>query len=126
MAPAAHACTGHRLSGGCLRPRCTRSTCPGTGRGRARRAPPGRVEAAPPGTAPAETLATLVAWWYSPDASPRLRQLAARGLAATNASVLHGDFLACDAFDVMDRLGAIDRPAFGFVGEDEHMYAGKH
>ena len=44
-----------------------------------------------------------------------------RSLAATNASVLHGDFLACDGFDVMDRLGAIDRPALVIVGEDDHM-----
>jgi len=79
------------------------------------------LEAARAGNVAAETLATLVAWWYSPDASPRLRQLAARGLAATNASVLHGDFLACDGFDVMDRLGAIDRPALVIVGEDDHM-----
>jgi len=79
------------------------------------------LEAARAGSVPVETLATLVSWWYSPDASPRLRQLAARGLAATNASVLHGDFLACDGFDVMDRLGAIDQPALVIVGEDDHM-----
>jgi pimeloyl-ACP methyl ester carboxylesterase len=79
------------------------------------------LEAVHAGSVPVETLATLVSWWYSPDASPRLRQLAARGLAATNASVLHGDFLACDGFDVMDRLSAIDRPALVVVGEDDHM-----
>ncbi len=70
---------------------------------------------------PMETLATLVSWWYSADASPRLRVLASRGLAATNASVLHDDFLACDGFDVMDRLGTIDRPALVVVGEDDPM-----
>ena len=79
------------------------------------------LEASRVGGVPAETLATLVSWWYSPEASPRLRQLATRGLAATKASVLHGDFLACDGFDVMDRLSAIDRPALVIVGEDDHM-----
>ena len=84
------------------------------------------LEASRAGGVPAETLATLVSWWYSPEASARLRELAARGLAATNASVLHGDFLACDGFDVMDRLGAIDRPALVIVGEDDHMTPTKY
>jgi pimeloyl-ACP methyl ester carboxylesterase len=79
------------------------------------------LEATASGRVPNETLSTLVAWWYSPDASPRLRELASRGLAGTNTEVLHGDFLACDGFDVMDRLGAIDRPALVIVGEDDHM-----
>lgn len=79
------------------------------------------LEAAAAGSVPAGTLATLVSWWYSPEASPRLRELASRGLAVTNTSVLHGDFLACDGFDVMDRLAAIDRPALILVGEDDHM-----
>ena len=79
------------------------------------------LEAAASGGMPTETLATLVSWWYSPDASPRLRELAARVLAATNTDVLHADFLACDGFDVMERLGTIDRPALVVVGEDDHM-----
>jgi pimeloyl-ACP methyl ester carboxylesterase len=47
--------------------------------------------------------------------------LATRVLAATNTAVLHGDFLACDGFDVMERLGMIDRPALVVVGEDDRM-----
>ena len=79
------------------------------------------LEASAAGGVPGETLATLVAWWYSPDAPQRLRELATRVLAATNTAVLHADFLACDGFDVMDRLGSIDRPALVIVGEDDHM-----
>jgi pimeloyl-ACP methyl ester carboxylesterase len=79
------------------------------------------LEATASGGVPTETLSTLVAWWYSPDASPRLRELASRGLSGTNTKVLHGDFLACDGFDVMDRLASIDRPALVLVGEDDHM-----
>jgi pimeloyl-ACP methyl ester carboxylesterase len=79
------------------------------------------LEAAASGGLPTETLATLVSWWYSADAPPRLRELATRVLAATNTAVLHGDFLACDGFDVMERLGMIDRPALVVVGEDDRM-----
>ncbi len=79
------------------------------------------LEATASGGVPIETLSTLVAWWYSPDASPRLRELASRGLSGTNTEVLHGDFLACDGFDVMDRLESVDRPSLIIVGEDDHM-----
>jgi len=79
------------------------------------------LEAAASGGLPTETLATLVSWWYSPEAPHRLRELATRVLAATNTEVLYGDFLACDGFDVMERLGAIDRPALVVVGEDDRM-----
>lgn len=79
------------------------------------------LEATAAGEVPTEALTTLVSWWYSPSASPRLSVLASRVLAATNASVLHGDFQACDGFDVMERLGTIDRPALVVVGEDDRM-----
>lgn len=84
------------------------------------------LEATASGGVSTQTLSTLVAWWYSPDASPRLRMLASRGLSATNTAVLHGDFLACDGFDVMDRLASIDRPALVIVGEDDHMTPAKY
>lgn len=79
------------------------------------------LEASASGGVAMETLATLVEWWYSPQASPRLKVLASRVLAATDTTVLNGDFIACNGFDVMDRLEAIDRPALVVVGEDDRM-----
>ncbi|MBM3122848.1 MAG: alpha/beta hydrolase, partial [Chloroflexi bacterium] len=79
------------------------------------------LEAAASGGLPTETLATLVSWWYSPNAPPRLQELAMRVLAATNMAVLHADLSACDGFDVMQRLGTIERPALVVVGEDDGM-----
>lgn len=79
------------------------------------------LEAAASGGLPTETLATLVSWWYSPNAPQRLQELATRVLAATNMAVLHADFTACDGFDVMERLATIERPALVVVGEDDRM-----
>jgi pimeloyl-ACP methyl ester carboxylesterase len=63
----------------------------------------------------------LMSVWTSPASSPRMRDLAARSLQATDFAVLHGDFMACDGFDVMDRLGAIGQQALVVVGEDDQM-----
>ncbi|MCX6069290.1 MAG: alpha/beta hydrolase [Chloroflexi bacterium] len=63
----------------------------------------------------------LMSAWYSSASSPRMRDLAARSLQATDFAVLHGDFMACDGFDVMDRLGAIGQRALVVVGENDQM-----
>lgn len=79
------------------------------------------LEATRTGGAAAAALTGLTSSWYSARSSPRLRELVARSLQTTDTAVLHGDFLACDTFDVMDRLGTIDRPALVVVGEDDQM-----
>ncbi|MGD2148534.1 MAG: alpha/beta hydrolase [Anaerolineae bacterium] len=53
-------------------------------------------------------LITEYAW--SPDANPGLMQLGRTALRETGPSVLRGDFLACDRFDIMDRLGGMGVP----------------
>ena len=63
----------------------------------------------------------LTAAWYSSSASPRLRALAARSLQSMDFAVLHGDFLACDGFDVMDHLAEVRQPALVVVGEEDQM-----
>jgi pimeloyl-ACP methyl ester carboxylesterase len=42
-------------------------------------------------------------------------------LRGVSPDVMHGDLLACDAFDVMDRLGAISAPALVISGTDDPM-----
>jgi pimeloyl-ACP methyl ester carboxylesterase len=91
------------------------------GTGARLRVHPMLLEATRPGGGAADALPGLMSSWYGPAASPRMRELAARSLMATDISVLHGDFLACDAFDVMDRLSAIERPALVAVGEEDQM-----
>ena len=63
----------------------------------------------------------VVAWSFSPAASDQLIKLATARMAETRPSVLHGDFLACDGFDVIRRLEEIHCPTLVLCGEDDRM-----
>jgi pimeloyl-ACP methyl ester carboxylesterase len=58
---------------------------------------------------------------FGPQADPHLVQLAKIRMAETRASVLHGDFLACDAFDLIDRVEEIQRPTLVICGEEDQL-----
>ena len=58
---------------------------------------------------------------FSPTVNPHLKELAAQRMAEIRPSVLHGDFLACNEFDVMQRLGEISAPTLILCGTDDQM-----
>jgi pimeloyl-ACP methyl ester carboxylesterase len=58
---------------------------------------------------------------FSPAADPRLVQLAADRMCETRPSVLHGDFLACAAFDVSEKLGGVVQPTFILCGAEDRL-----
>lgn len=58
---------------------------------------------------------------YGLRADPRLRELGARRLAETRPPVLHGDFLACDLFDVSADLPRIHAPTLILASEEDRM-----
>jgi pimeloyl-ACP methyl ester carboxylesterase len=58
---------------------------------------------------------------FSPNAPARLTELAAERMAETRPSVLHGDFLACNGFDEMARIEAINQPTLIVCGMDDQM-----
>ena len=58
---------------------------------------------------------------FSPQAPPRMVELARAQLAETRPEVLHGDFKACDAFDVLKRLGEISVPTQVICGDDDKL-----
>jgi pimeloyl-ACP methyl ester carboxylesterase len=64
---------------------------------------------------------TIIGWSYGPDASEQLTELAAKRLSEIRPSVLHGDFLACDAFDVTERINEIHQPALIVCGAEDKM-----
>lgn len=66
-------------------------------------------------------VAQVVSWSFSEQAPARLVEQAANRLAETRPSVLHGDFLACDAFDEMDRISGISQPAVVITGAEDRM-----
>jgi pimeloyl-ACP methyl ester carboxylesterase len=50
----------------------------------------------------------------------------AEGLASTAPGILHGDFTACDAFDLMQRLDAVRAPARIVVGAEDRLTPPKY
>jgi len=67
------------------------------------------------------TVEKIVARSFSPQSPPRLSELAAARMAETRASVLHGDFIACDNFDETARIAEIQQPTLVISGADDQM-----
>jgi pimeloyl-ACP methyl ester carboxylesterase len=63
----------------------------------------------------------VISWAFSDAADKRLVELASQRMAETRPSVLHADFLACDAFDVLDSLPRIDVPTLVICGQDDEL-----
>jgi pimeloyl-ACP methyl ester carboxylesterase len=66
-------------------------------------------------------LQTIAEMAFSPAVEPRLKQLAMQRMAATRSTVLNGDFIACNQFDVMGRLEKIRVPTLVVCGADDRM-----
>jgi pimeloyl-ACP methyl ester carboxylesterase len=60
-------------------------------------------------------------WAYSPAAMPATVGQGAEAFAKNRASVLEGDFLACDAFDVMRELPVLRVPTLAICGEEDRL-----
>jgi len=69
-----------------------------------------------------QTILALIAdWSYGPAAPANLKQLGAKTMAEVEPAVLHGDFLACDRFDIRDRLAEIQAPTLVIGGTADKM-----
>lgn len=58
---------------------------------------------------------------YDASADPRLIELAVGRMAEVRPSVLHGDLLACDAFDVTNQVQRIRKPVLVICGAEDKM-----
>lgn len=58
---------------------------------------------------------------FSAQAGNRLKELAGQRMADLRPSVLHGDFLACDEFDVSEELKRIAMPTLIMCGDADKM-----
>ena len=63
---------------------------------------------------------------FGPDAGAEERAGFARGLAAQPRGVLHGDFTACDTFDVMYLLAEVRAPSVVVVGSEDRLTPPKY
>ena len=67
------------------------------------------------------TVETVIENSYSSNVDPRVKELAVQQMAETRQSVLYGDFLACDDFDVMERVDRIHVPTLIISGSADRM-----
>lgn len=58
---------------------------------------------------------------YAPHSNARLKELGGKRMAETRPSVLYGDLLACDAFNVTDQLSKISAPTQIVCGAQDKM-----
>ncbi|MBI5033515.1 MAG: alpha/beta hydrolase [Chloroflexi bacterium] len=58
---------------------------------------------------------------YAPNLSDEMRERAIAELRACSPQVTHGDYAACNAFDVMARLGEIRAPTLVICGKQDRM-----
>lgn len=65
---------------------------------------------------PAGLSARLVEWVYGPRATPEQKRQYGRHLLAVDRETLLGDWLACDRFDVRDRLAEVRVPTLILTG----------
>ncbi|NIN69600.1 MAG: alpha/beta fold hydrolase [Anaerolineae bacterium] len=72
------------------------------------------------------TVDMLLGYAYAEDAPSHLVELGKREWLANTPEVVHGDFLACDNFDVMERLGEIGCPTLVLCGEDDLLTPAKY
>jgi pimeloyl-ACP methyl ester carboxylesterase len=72
------------------------------------------------------TIRTIVEYAYAPDVSERTRRQAEAAYALCDPTVYRGDYLACDAFDVLSRLVEIDCPTAVVCGMADRLTPPKY
>lgn len=68
----------------------------------------------------------LVELYFADSTGDVLRNKVSRQLRRTRPSVVHGDFVACDRFDVMDRLNEIKAPTSVICGSEDALTPPKY
>ncbi len=74
----------------------------------------------------ANTVQTVTEFSFASQTSERLKELAAQRMSETRPTILHGDFLACDAFNAMGQLSEISAPTLVLCGEEDRMTPPKY
>lgn len=67
------------------------------------------------------TISLIISKAFSDYADPRLVELAARRMNDIRPSVLHGDLIACNEFDIMDSLAMVRTPTLVICGQNDGL-----
>jgi pimeloyl-ACP methyl ester carboxylesterase len=70
---------------------------------------------------PQRVVKLICEWAFGPETSPEMIRLGRRQMSATPPDVLLGDWLACDNFDVMDRVSKISAPTLLLCGTQDRL-----
>ena len=73
-----------------------------------------------------ETVRLICDYAFSKKTSADLIQKGIEAMLETRATVLHGDFAACDRFDIIDRVGNIRAPLLVVCGGDDLLTPPKY
>ena len=68
-----------------------------------------------------ETVEVINTWAFSDQSPEKLVALAKMRMSETRPEVIHGDFMACNQFDILDRLSEIQVPALILCGEQDRL-----
>jgi pimeloyl-ACP methyl ester carboxylesterase len=68
-----------------------------------------------------KAVGTMVKLGFCDETDPRVVELAEKRMLETRHSVLHGDLLACDSFDVMEEIGSIQKPTLVLCGAEDKL-----
>lgn len=68
-----------------------------------------------------QAIQILLEWGFSPESPSEIKALAARHMRQTPAATFHADFLACDRFDLRERLAEISHPTLLLCGSEDRM-----
>ena len=63
----------------------------------------------------------IVSWAFGSQADPRLVELASQRMMETRPTVLHADFVACNAFNEVSALSQIALPTLVLCGQDDRL-----
>jgi pimeloyl-ACP methyl ester carboxylesterase len=74
----------------------------------------------------AATVDLICKWAFGPEAASALVQAGRRGFLATQPTVIHGDYSACNRFDLMDQIGAIQIPTLIISGSADRLTPAKY
>jgi pimeloyl-ACP methyl ester carboxylesterase len=69
----------------------------------------------------ASAVQTISDYSFTPEVAPRLKELAAQRMTETRPSVLYGDLLACETYNVTDQLSRVSAPAYVLCGARDKM-----
>jgi pimeloyl-ACP methyl ester carboxylesterase len=75
---------------------------------------------------PQATTKIIVKYAYDDKADPNFLKLGYEEMVQRPPEVLHGDFSACNAFDISDRLGEIKMPCLMIVGAGDKLTPPKY